>query len=832
MLRKSSGRSMLLPGILAACLGCAALAQTQRSPAAAPAVAFSSRNGMWTLLAADRSQPVFRARSGARVGGRWLDATQYPRHQVRQRPFRNALGEGTQWVLTNTGLAAEPDLVCSWRAYSNRPWGEMQIALVNHTSQAMEVSDLRVAEARDIQLGGAEAEDRVLSDSFSEDRPALRIYDLGQAPGGMHRASGSQLLFNRASGQSLLVAALTSDRWLTLMHLATRPRPGGTAIASWTVDSTGTTEILKEQSLRNDPPQDQMTLRLPLAPGATLDSERVLFATAGTPVAMLRNYGAAIRRLHHPRVHAAPMMGWWSWTAYYFGISQGTGLTNAAWLSQHLLPLGFKYFHIDEGYQYARGEYGTPDAPQFPEGFLPFGHAVTRDGLRLGIWTAPFEVSERAWVYQHHRDWLVHNAAGQPIPLGYVGRRKDRLYCLDATNPGAQAYLRATYSKLVRQWNVTYIKLDFMDDTAIEGVYYRPHTTALEAQRIGLRVIRDAVGPDVRLDKDGSPMLNPVGLVDEGRVSQDTGHTFSASHDAAPGIAARFYMDGNYFTSDPDAFSVSKQTILDQGWHNSRTPLSLNEAQVSIVLAAVAGGMYEIGDDLPTLGREANRLALVENSDLLNMVRLQKPAIPLDLMDYSAADEQPSLFLLREGRRQAMLAVFNWSEGARSHDLTLARLGLPTGTWQATDVLDGNQSVSLTGGHLVLANQPAHSVRLLKLVDQDVADAPPVIEAAVPATVAVGKELLLSAAAQADGTPAVNWRWDFGDGISATGARLRHTWTEPGSYPVTITATGVDGRTASVKKLVEVSGHIDTDFNPQSNRRFLRRPATGIHGPD
>lgn len=48
---------------------------------------------------------------------------------------------------------------------------------------------------------------------------------------------------------------------------------------------------------------------------------------------------------------------------------------------------------------------------------------------------------------------------------------------------------------------------------AIEGFRYRPNTTHLEAQRIGLELIRSAVGEDVLLDKDGSPMLAPVGLV-------------------------------------------------------------------------------------------------------------------------------------------------------------------------------------------------------------------------------------------------------------------------------------------------------------------------------
>jgi alpha-galactosidase len=65
-----------------------------------------------------------------------------------------------------------------------------------------------------------------------------------------------------------------------------------------------------------------------------------------------------------------------------------------------------------------------------------------------------------------------------------------------------------------------------MDHSSIEGYRYRPNTMATEAQRIGLTIIREAVGNDVLLDKDGSTMLNPVGYIDEGRISRDTGHSF------------------------------------------------------------------------------------------------------------------------------------------------------------------------------------------------------------------------------------------------------------------------------------------------------------------
>jgi alpha-galactosidase len=103
-------------------------------------------------------------------------------------------------------------------------------------------------------------------------------------------------------------------------------------------------------------------------------------------------------------------------------------------------------------------------------------------GLTPGIWTAPFEVGQRSSVYQDHPDWLVHNTKGKPIGIGKIDE-KEPIYVLDVTNPEAQRYLRQTYITMSRDWGIRYFKLDFMDDSAVEGSYFKPHTTALEAHR-------------------------------------------------------------------------------------------------------------------------------------------------------------------------------------------------------------------------------------------------------------------------------------------------------------------------------------------------------------
>ena len=785
-------------------------------------VSVNSKTGTYTIATPGSGSSTLSAGVGAEVNGHWLRAADYPRHAVEHSQAQGYLGEVTDWQVTYSGLSGQPDLIYHIRAYSTQPFGDIQVTVRNTTGNPIQVESIRSVDATEgsiVELGGPAVDDRVLSDSFSEDRPAMTIRNFADAEKQMHRAVGCQVIYNRRSHHSLFLGALSSDQFLTILRLHLAGSGDNSHAVSYEVDSTGTTEMAKENSLEHSSAEDQVELSIPVAPGADLSSERVLFSLGTNYHRQLETYGSLIREIHHARVSAPPLMGWWSWTAYYFGLNEGAAITNAEWEAQHLKSLGYSIFHIDEGYQYARGEYITPNATLFPRGLGPLEYKVRGLGLVPGIWTAPFEVSVRSWVYENHPDWLVKNAKGQPIHAGIVVDNKDPLFVLDTTNPAAQDYLRKTYSILVNDWGVHYIKMDFMDDSLIEGYYYKPNTTALEAQRIGLQIIRETVGNDVYLDKDGSAMLNPVGYVDYGRISQDTGHTFDASKEAAPGIAARYYMNRNYFVADPDAFTVSTQTIADQTWHESDKPVTLDEAEVSIALAAVSGGMFEIGDELPSLSKAPERLALVQNQDLIHMIRLGKSSVPLDLMTYLPEDEQPSVFFLKEDGRQSILTVFNWTDKERDHSIDLASAGLPSnGKFTITNVFDG-QRVAVSGAGLLAFHQPSHSVRVFKIIDSQVSPTAPVITAGHPSAGNAGATLAFAAHGR-EGDAVTSYQWDFGDGVTQEGSEVKHAFTEPGEYSVHVTAAGLDGKSAEDHFSIRISGHMSTTFEPERIKRY------------
>jgi len=778
-------------------------------------------DGDYSIASPGLADAVIRSGVEAEVDSRVLRSSAYPKHILAQSEFQNDFGAGSILSVTHTGIAGTPDLVCTITLYRDQSWGEIEVKVVNTTTQTITVQAIRTLHAEGgsvINLNGPASADRILSDSYSEDRPQLAIRELADGPHGVHRAVQSQLIFNRNSGESLFLGALTSNRLLTIFHLKEQPAGGDTKILSYEAVATGTTEIMKGESLKQSPASEQVNLSLPVHAGDSLSSERLMFSVGSDYHAQLEQYGRTAGLLHKARVNTPTPIGWWSWTAYYFGLNQGAAVTTAQWLSENLKPSGYIYYQIDEGYQYARGEYTTPDVNLFPRGLEYIGGEVRRNGLIFGLWTAPFEVSDRASVYQNHKDWLLHNAAGELIHIGYVTDHNDPLYVLDTTNPGAQNYLKQTYSTL-HDWGVRFIKMDFMDDTAVEGAYYRSNSTALEAQRIGLEIIRSAVGEDTVLDKDGSPMLNPVGIVDAGRISQDTGHTFDASRDAASGIAARYYMNRNFFVADPDAFTVSSQTVDDHSWHGGRHPLTHDEAKVSIALAAVSGGMFELGDDLPTLGSSPERLALVKNTDLINMARLGHSSLPVDLMTYEQADKQPSIFLLKEDKRQSILTVFNWTEEERTRSIDFKTLGLKElSAYQITEVFDDKPCCDASSEKMNLV-EPPHSVRMYKLIDKAVAPATPAFEVHAVASAKAGETINFNAEGTSADDPVLTYHWDFGDGVTLDGMKVQHTYTKSGAYSVQVTAMGIDAVANSRTVSVSVSGTIPTRFVPANKKR-------------
>src|SRR5207245_5678617 len=129
-----------------------------------------------------------------------LRSSEYPHHQASESTFTDDLGSGRAITVTCTGLEGKADLVYVVQLYDQRPYATVQVRVRNTTDKEVTVQSIRGVEAIGepvLHLDGHPFADRILSDSFSEDWPPLRLYDLGKAPDRMHRGVGSQLIYNR-----------------------------------------------------------------------------------------------------------------------------------------------------------------------------------------------------------------------------------------------------------------------------------------------------------------------------------------------------------------------------------------------------------------------------------------------------------------------------------------------------------------------------------------------------------------------------------------------------------------------------------------------------------
>ena len=272
-------------------------------------------DGSYSIVRPGIPDPVLRSGVEADVDGRVVQSSAYPQHKTARSDFHDQFGSGTQLTVTHTSLAGAPDLVCTFKLYHDQAWGEIEVKVVNTTTQTITVQAIRTLHAEGgsvINLNGPTSADRILSDSYSEDRPQLAIRDLADGPHGVHRAVQSQLIFNRDSGESLFLGALTSNRLLTIFHLKEQPAGGDTKILSYEAVATGTTEIMKGESLKQSPASEQVSLSLPVHSGDSLSSERLMFSVGSDYHAQLEQYGRAAGLLHKARVNTPTPIGWWS----------------------------------------------------------------------------------------------------------------------------------------------------------------------------------------------------------------------------------------------------------------------------------------------------------------------------------------------------------------------------------------------------------------------------------------------------------------------------------------------------------------------------------------
>jgi len=417
---------------------------------------------------------------------------------------------------------------------------------------------------------------------------------------------------------------------------------------------------------------------------------------------------------------ASPPMGWNSWDAYGLRITEAEFRANVEVLKDKLLPFGWRYAVIDEGWyfenpqdrekpatlRYAIDRYGR--YVPVPERFPSAGKTADAGAERFpeAKLAAKLEDTSFAalgsWVHAQGLQFGVHIVRGIPrvsverkLPIEGSGfHAEDAADESDAcpwdpTNWGVKdnAAGQAWYDSLLRQyaaWGVDLIKVDCIAD--------QPY----KADEI--RMIRRAI------DKAGRPMVlslspGPTGLghasevaelANMWRMSNDIWDVWDSKGEFPQGVKnqfvltaawAKFAKPGNW----PDADMLPLGELRPSpGWEAARTTrLNAEEQQTMVTLWAMARSPLILGANL-TLLDEAT-LKLLTNREVI--------AIDQTATGRSEVLHEGSLIAWRAempGGKVA-LAVFNVGDAAervdrRFEDFGVAKKGRVRNVWSGEEM--------------------------------------------------------------------------------------------------------------------------------------------------
>lgn len=411
---------------------------------------------------------------------------------------------------------------------------------------------------------------------------------------------------------------------------------------------------------------------LPLSPGERLSSERVALLLAD-PQGILETYAEALGEEMEALVGETSPRGWCSWTAFYQDLTEEDVLRQVDWLKRHRDELPVEVIQVDDGWEQAVGDWRANE--RFPHGMARLAEEIREAGFRPGLWLAPFIVHPRSQLAKAHPEWLLQDERGRPVNAGYGWG--DFCSGLDLTLPEVQDWLRRLISTVTEEWGYTYLKLDFLYAAALPARRRRPDVTRAQALRRGLEIIREVAGEKTFLLGCGCPLGPAIGLVDAMRIGTDVSPnwrprqglitplvrgdpTFPSTASCLRNTLTRSWMHRRLWLNDPDAL------ILRQA--DSRlTPV---EVRTLLTVAALSGGCWMLGDDLPSLEDERQRWAALGLP--LHRGRMRVP----DLLRQEVPEQ---VILERSGPwgQGWLVALFNWDERPAERTLEVARLGLP-----------------------------------------------------------------------------------------------------------------------------------------------------------
>jgi hypothetical protein len=413
------------------------------------------------------------------------------------------------------------------------------------------------------------------------------------------------------------------------------------------------------------------------------------------------SYADAIAK--HYKINLRPQVaGYCTWYSEKHGAAgdEKSTVELATLAAIELKPFGFSFVQIDDEWQDGGGYNGPrrgfdrvrPNGP-YPHGMKPVAEKIQSLGLTAGIWFMPFARNHQDPEYKDRQHWFVKRDNGKPYETSWGGTS------LDLTEPEVKAHL-AKLVKTIHSWGYNYFKMDGLwTGTATEQMYVNDHykddhignnaplhdptKTNIEAYRDGLKLLREAAGPDVffsgcNVSQNMRSLGGSLGWLDSMRIGPDNGSDWGGVRTGPDHGSPLYFLNGRVWWNDPDPSYV-------------RASLPLNHARFLPSWVAITGSFYLNSDWLP--GLPAERLEIIKRT----IPAHGATARPVDYFD----NRFTTTWLVTDTRqtvRRDVIGLFNFDDAEMKVNDTCEWLGLVPGkTYHAFDFWANKPIPDFTG---------------------------------------------------------------------------------------------------------------------------------------
>lgn len=341
--------------------------------------------------------------------------------------------------------------------------------------------------------------------------------------------------------------------------------------------------------------------------GLTIASEYQLFdivRVQGTYDKAFDEYFALYPKKNTGRVEH--LAGYTSWYNYYQNINEEIILRDLQGLKR--AGDAANIFQIDDGYETKVGDW-TIDETKFPNGLKPIVDKIHSQGLKAGLWYAPFAAQFGANVIKEHPDWLIRDKHGRKVISGIAW---GGFYALDFEKEEVRTYIKAFFDRVFDEWGFDMVKLDFLYAAAIKP---RNNKTRGQLMCEAMDFLRECCRDKIILGC-GVPLAPAFGVVDACRISCDVENTFKekfyvkvtnqeiiSAKMAMVNSVYRRHLNGRIWANDPDVFFLRDGGMKKAGY-------TMQQKRLLATVNHMFGDVLFVSDDIGEYDSEKMEILL------------------------------------------------------------------------------------------------------------------------------------------------------------------------------------------------------------------------------